>query len=260
MRLGPGSGRSAGGGGGAEGRHALALARAQSSRAPHRPGSGSFALNVCLSSSCLTSGTREGPEVSVTIPSPSPGTQGWGAAGAGGGRTLPGRVLVRPRPGRPGVEEQPSLSGRPAHPAAVSLCFIPGLVPEPQSQMPQTREPDAQRWVRGGARSGVRARPLRGSGASARPSCLVSFLAGVILGTASHLDACRVAPYVNMGALRMPFQQVARFSCGWRARGPPPPRPSPSPSPAAPSLAPPARAEERGPLLQERIYRPVGTR
>uniref|UniRef100_A0A8V0X6C9 Short stature homeobox n=1 Tax=Gallus gallus TaxID=9031 RepID=A0A8V0X6C9_CHICK len=31
---------------------------------------------------------------------------------------------------------------------------------------------------------------------------------GVILGTASHLDACRVAPYVNMGALRMPFQQL----------------------------------------------------
>ncbi|KAG2456763.1 SHOX protein, partial [Polypterus senegalus] len=31
---------------------------------------------------------------------------------------------------------------------------------------------------------------------------------GVILGTTNHLDACRVAPYVNMGALRMPFQQV----------------------------------------------------
>ncbi|KAG9348972.1 hypothetical protein JZ751_029289 [Albula glossodonta] len=31
---------------------------------------------------------------------------------------------------------------------------------------------------------------------------------GVILGTASHMDACRVAPYVNMGTLRMPFQQV----------------------------------------------------
>ncbi|KAM6954915.1 short stature homeobox protein isoform 3-T3 [Lycodopsis pacificus] len=31
---------------------------------------------------------------------------------------------------------------------------------------------------------------------------------GVILGGGSHLDACRVAPYVNMGALRMPFQQV----------------------------------------------------
>ncbi|XP_034069414.1 short stature homeobox protein isoform X3 [Gymnodraco acuticeps] len=29
----------------------------------------------------------------------------------------------------------------------------------------------------------------------------------VILGN-SHLDACRVAPYVNMGALRLPFQQV----------------------------------------------------
>uniref|UniRef100_A0A8C3MYY1 SHOX homeobox n=1 Tax=Geospiza parvula TaxID=87175 RepID=A0A8C3MYY1_GEOPR len=36
----------------------------------------------------------------------------------------------------------------------------------------------------------------------------LSLSAGVILGTASHLDACRVAPYVNMGALRMPFQQV----------------------------------------------------
>lgn len=36
----------------------------------------------------------------------------------------------------------------------------------------------------------------------------LSLPAGVILGTASHLDACRVAPYVNMGALRMPFQQV----------------------------------------------------
>ncbi|XP_021452565.2 short stature homeobox protein-like isoform X3 [Oncorhynchus mykiss] len=35
-----------------------------------------------------------------------------------------------------------------------------------------------------------------------------SYFPGVILGTASHLDACRVAPYVNMGALRMPFQQV----------------------------------------------------
>ncbi|XP_078078605.1 short stature homeobox protein isoform X1 [Mustelus asterias] len=35
---------------------------------------------------------------------------------------------------------------------------------------------------------------------------------GVILGTGSHLDACRVAPYVNMGALRMPFQQVLYFN------------------------------------------------
>ncbi|CAM9245614.1 unnamed protein product [Lampetra planeri] len=31
---------------------------------------------------------------------------------------------------------------------------------------------------------------------------------GVLIGTTSHLEACRVAPYVNMGALRMPFQQV----------------------------------------------------
>ncbi|XP_061426465.1 short stature homeobox protein 2-like isoform X2 [Lethenteron reissneri] len=31
---------------------------------------------------------------------------------------------------------------------------------------------------------------------------------GVLIGTTSHLEACRVAPYVNMGALRMPFQQA----------------------------------------------------
>lgn len=37
---------------------------------------------------------------------------------------------------------------------------------------------------------------------------IVCAFVGVILGSASHLDACRVAPYVNMGALRMPFQQV----------------------------------------------------
>ncbi|KFO21642.1 Histone-lysine N-methyltransferase PRDM9 [Fukomys damarensis] len=37
---------------------------------------------------------------------------------------------------------------------------------------------------------------------------------GVILGTASHLDACRVAPYVNMGALRMPFQQCTLPAVG----------------------------------------------
>ncbi|XP_048835845.1 short stature homeobox protein-like [Brienomyrus brachyistius] len=31
---------------------------------------------------------------------------------------------------------------------------------------------------------------------------------GIILGSDGHLEACRVAPYVNMGALRMTFQQV----------------------------------------------------
>lgn len=68
-------------------------------------------------------------------------------------------------------------------------------------------------WCPGWRRTwGARA---EASWARARPrlsSWLLSSLAGVILGTASHLDACRVAPYVNMGALRMPFQQVARFS------------------------------------------------
>lgn len=65
----------------------------------------------------------------------------------------------------------------------------------------------AWRW---GARAESRWR--RGAVGSAAVFSLLSFLAGVILGTASHLDACRVAPYVNMGALRMPFQQVARSS------------------------------------------------
>ncbi|XP_078266185.1 short stature homeobox protein 2 [Rhinoraja longicauda] len=30
---------------------------------------------------------------------------------------------------------------------------------------------------------------------------------GVLIGTAGQFEACRVAPYVNVGALRMPFQQ-----------------------------------------------------
>ncbi|KAF3692781.1 Short stature homeobox protein 2 Homeobox protein Og12X [Channa argus] len=31
---------------------------------------------------------------------------------------------------------------------------------------------------------------------------------GVLIGGANQFEACRVAPYVNVGALRMPFQQV----------------------------------------------------
>ena len=73
-----------------------------------------------------------------------------------------------------------------------------------------------------GERGGGRAED--GGGAAGRPpgaegSLLVCLLAGVILGTASHLDACRVAPYVNMGALRMPFQQVAPFRVYFSPRG-----------------------------------------
>lgn len=40
--------------------------------------------------------------------------------------------------------------------------------------------------------------------------CFVpSFFAGVLIGAASQFEACRVAPYVNVGALRMPFQQAS---------------------------------------------------
>lgn len=35
------------------------------------------------------------------------------------------------------------------------------------------------------------------------------FFAGVLIGAASQFEACRVAPYVNVGALRMPFQQAS---------------------------------------------------
>lgn len=35
------------------------------------------------------------------------------------------------------------------------------------------------------------------------------FSAGVLIGAASQFEACRVAPYVNVGALRMPFQQAS---------------------------------------------------
>ncbi|KAM9542979.1 short stature homeobox protein 2 isoform 1-T1 [Guaruba guarouba] len=33
---------------------------------------------------------------------------------------------------------------------------------------------------------------------------------GVLIGAATQFEACRVAPYVNVGALRMPFQQASR--------------------------------------------------
>ena len=35
------------------------------------------------------------------------------------------------------------------------------------------------------------------------------FFIGVLIGAASQFEACRVAPYVNVGALRMPFQQAS---------------------------------------------------
>nr|XP_040048904.1 short stature homeobox protein 2 [Gasterosteus aculeatus aculeatus] len=34
---------------------------------------------------------------------------------------------------------------------------------------------------------------------------------GVLIGAANQFEACRVAPYVNVGALRMPFQQASHF-------------------------------------------------
>lgn len=37
------------------------------------------------------------------------------------------------------------------------------------------------------------------------------FSAGVLIGAANQFEACRVAPYVNVGALRMPFQQASNF-------------------------------------------------
>ncbi|NXL45058.1 SHOX2 protein, partial [Podilymbus podiceps] len=42
---------------------------------------------------------------------------------------------------------------------------------------------------------------------------------GVLIGAASQFEACRVAPYVNVGALRMPFQQASgrRDAGGWVA-------------------------------------------
>ncbi|NWY66249.1 SHOX2 protein, partial [Erithacus rubecula] len=39
---------------------------------------------------------------------------------------------------------------------------------------------------------------------------------GVLIGAATQFEACRVAPYVNVGALRMPFQQVRLGGRGGR--------------------------------------------
>ncbi|XP_048650338.1 short stature homeobox protein 2 isoform X1 [Marmota marmota marmota] len=38
---------------------------------------------------------------------------------------------------------------------------------------------------------------------------------GVLIGAASQFEACRVAPYVNVGALRMPFQQASTDSSSY---------------------------------------------
>ncbi|NXU93202.1 SHOX2 protein, partial [Xiphorhynchus elegans] len=43
---------------------------------------------------------------------------------------------------------------------------------------------------------------------------------GVLIGAATQFEACRVAPYVNVGALRMPFQQASHgWAGGWGERG-----------------------------------------
>ncbi|KAH0624108.1 hypothetical protein JD844_007493, partial [Phrynosoma platyrhinos] len=56
-----------------------------------------------------------------------------------------------------------------------------------------------------------RKRPVSPQIASWLNVCLASFcfLPGVLIGAASQFEACRVAPYVNVGALRMPFQQAS---------------------------------------------------
>ncbi|KAM3669730.1 short stature homeobox protein 2 [Ammospiza nelsoni] len=41
---------------------------------------------------------------------------------------------------------------------------------------------------------------------------------GVLIGAATQFEACRVAPYVNVGALRMPFQQASALGSAARAR------------------------------------------
>lgn len=89
------------------------------------------------------------------------------------------------------------------------LCFHPRFgsrTGEPSAANKRTR------CIKVGAGQRGPKGPAGAVAGAGRRSCFLSLLAGVILGTASHLDACRVAPYVNMGALRMPFQQVARFS------------------------------------------------
>ncbi|XP_064241130.1 LOW QUALITY PROTEIN: short stature homeobox protein 2 [Passer domesticus] len=61
---------------------------------------------------------------------------------------------------------------------------------------------------------------------------------GVLIGAATQFEACRVAPYVNVGALRMPFQQASAL--GRVAGAPPgPPRVTrgrPSACPPAPQV------------------------
>ncbi|NXK35034.1 SHOX2 protein, partial [Piprites chloris] len=63
---------------------------------------------------------------------------------------------------------------------------------------------------------------------------------GVLIGAATQFEACRVAPYVNVGALRMPFQQASDGRVGRGEGATRPPRGSP---PRCPALSPQVQAQ-----------------
>ncbi|CAL8335337.1 unnamed protein product [Boreogadus saida] len=66
------------------------------------------------------------------------------------------------------------------------------------------REELSQRLGLSEARVQVGSQNRRPSAGSRR----TNYTKGVLIGAANQFEACRVAPYVNVGALRMPFQQV----------------------------------------------------